>query len=769
MTATGDAVRRAVRFGVCLILTNGGLAGAGCSGHRQDHPLVNQPPHVRVTGGPRDGTRAHYQTRIYWSGWDDDGVIDHYEYALDPPEAFTQDEINAPERSPAVRVTRIPAGFQGQPDTLRVSKVDSSRTVSFDYLATRATDRIFELDASESDTVVNVLGRRVPDNTSSGTHTIYVRAMDTQGAYSDAGHLGFTAWTYTPTSWITYPRLDQKFLNTGGKLVVQWGGLDPDPPDRAKPNPVGYLYKLIDLHSLTPSLSVLNVADPQKVAFERAGKIPWTYVSGDTTHREFFVNAGEYLFALRAVDALGGVEPFLEFQGNEGAQGNAFLTLASPGGGRPDLTVTEPNVGTFTFRGNGLAEEIDFPAGLPLRFRWSASAESYGGSIAGYSWGLDIADLEQDTGWSQWGLGQTATSPLVFPKAGTHVLYVRAKDSVDSITIGSIIIRVYEFTFDREILYVDDYLSLYRPRDDEDDAFWEELFRNSGRLGERDLERDVLFHETGGPGDKSYPLPQPPSPRLLGRYKLVVWNVTGAGSCGRSGLFYAATRTTSLRLYLAAGGQLWLSGTMTMAPTREGTLCPDPNSPFYDGLTPPKPAGETAYPQAYVPGDFAWDCLKMHTEVLECDKAKLGEDRYWYNTLVAARAWNPASPALPDLEVDGDKVGPNWRNEGVPLTEAVIAPILSAGVEGFPGKLDSLYAYEAAGTVRDPDSQDARSYLQGTLCGTRWSNPDPDREQGRIMWFGFPLYYMKTDQAQEVMNRAIDWFREESPFDTASE
>lgn len=174
MTATGDAVRRAVRFGVCLILAAGALAGTGCSGHRQDHPVVNQAPHVRVTGGPRDGTRAHYQTRIYGSGWDDDGVIEHYEYALDPPEAFTQAEINAPEQSPSIRVARIPAGFQGQPDTLRISKVDSSRTVAFDYLATR--------------------------------------------------HLGFTTWTYAPTSWITSPRLDQKFLNTGGKLVVQWGG-----------------------------------------------------------------------------------------------------------------------------------------------------------------------------------------------------------------------------------------------------------------------------------------------------------------------------------------------------------------------------------------------------------------------------------------------------------------------------------------------------------------------------------------------------------------
>jgi hypothetical protein len=41
----------------------------------------------------------------------------------------------------------------------------------------------------------------------------------------------------------------------------------------------------------------------------------------------------------------------------------------------------------------------------------------------------------------------------------------------------------------------------------------------------------------------------------------------------------------------------------------------------------------------------------------------------------------------------------------------------------------------------------------------RWHDPDPARTQGRVQWFGFPLYYMKKDQAQETFNRSIDWFR----------
>jgi len=53
------------------------------------------------------------------------------------------------------------------------------------------------------------------------------------------------------------------------------------------------------------------------------------------------------------------------------------------------------------------------------------------------------------------------------------------------------------------------------------------------------------------------------------------------------------------------------------------------------------------------------------------------------------------------------------------------------------------------------------SPYHGKLCAIRWHDPDPDPEQGRVMWFGFPLYPMKDDQAQEVVNRALDWFCEE--------
>jgi hypothetical protein len=47
------------------------------------------------------------------------------------------------------------------------------------------------------------------------------------------------------------------------------------------------------------------------------------------------------------------------------------------------------------------------------------------------------------------------------------------------------------------------------------------------------------------------------------------------------------------------------------------------------------------------------------------------------------------------------------------------------------------------------------------LCAIRWSDPDADRAHGRTQWFGFALYFMKADHAQETLNRSLDWFREE--------
>ncbi|MEN8165811.1 MAG: hypothetical protein ABFS37_16900, partial [Acidobacteriota bacterium] len=52
------------------------------------------------TGGPPEDREDSYSVRLWWTGWDSDGSIDHYEYAIDPPPEFTSQEIASPEGSP---------------------------------------------------------------------------------------------------------------------------------------------------------------------------------------------------------------------------------------------------------------------------------------------------------------------------------------------------------------------------------------------------------------------------------------------------------------------------------------------------------------------------------------------------------------------------------------------------------------------------------------------------------------------------------------------
>ena len=70
----------------------------------------------------------------------------------------------------------------------------------------------------------------------------------------------------------------------------------------------------------------------------------------------------------------------------------------------PTLYVTEDFIGTYLFEGRNFRPvSKDLPPGVPLNFRWRASAYDYGGEIVGYRYGWDIADVNNDDDWPvQW-------------------------------------------------------------------------------------------------------------------------------------------------------------------------------------------------------------------------------------------------------------------------------------------------------------------------------------------------------------------------------
>ncbi len=119
------------------------------------------------------------------------------------------------------------------------------------------------------------------------------------------------------------------------------------------------------------------------------------------------------------------------------------------------------------------------------------------------------------------------------------------------------------------------------------------------------------------------------------------------------------------------------------------------------------------------------------------------------DNLVGVRPFPGRAEIYPQMDQDPSKVSPSEAS--ISHGDAIFDPIDMAAA-GLAGVLDSLYVYQA----KSPTS----SY-QDKLNAVRWHDPDPAREHGRTQWFGFPLYYMKKDQAQVTFNRAIDWFREE--------
>jgi hypothetical protein len=61
---------------------------AGCSKQgKKVMDVANQRPTVRLTSAPfNDGSAYFYAYRLNWSGYDPDGRVVKYQYAIDPPQ-----------------------------------------------------------------------------------------------------------------------------------------------------------------------------------------------------------------------------------------------------------------------------------------------------------------------------------------------------------------------------------------------------------------------------------------------------------------------------------------------------------------------------------------------------------------------------------------------------------------------------------------------------------------------------------------------------------
>lgn len=499
----------------------------------------NRPPEVWLSSGPVQGDTTGYQVHFYWSGWDPDGEISHFEFCI-------------------VASGETGVGFNPA-DTTGADK----------WFDTVAHDSIFRVLADENPRPYE------PDNPNSiytrfdKTHTLFLRAVDLQGKGSEVVHRSFTAWTIAPVVIIEHPPLGNNTYST--VITFEWTGRDPidSPVNTQDPDSIRYLLSLVlDKQGVyNPTFNIIDDLNLNPQDYEHLWG-DWIYYrapgdSGRTTvigDDEILELNRQHIFAIQAKDEAGAITAVFERDTNV----KQFVVSWKQG---PLLNVTEPFLGGFQFLGKTMNPvQKQLPPGIPLNFCWSATADDYGGQIVGYRYGWDIQDLDDPSQWATMfsPFVRCATERTLY--SGSHTLYIEVIDDGGRITRARIEIEIIQFTMERTLLWVDDAAfnetnnpaKLY-PKESEHDAFWIDI---CGRAEGFNADRDIY--------DVSAVNLEPPKITTIGRYSNIIWTYGAATETAwnqvipytpESMIGQAAQLTINyISLFLAKGGHLLSSG-----------------------------------------------------------------------------------------------------------------------------------------------------------------------------------------------------------------
>lgn len=675
------------------------LLGLTACGHDRGTRVDNHRPFVRVTGGPIAGDTTRYTAELFWSGWDDDGVVDHYQYALDIPDHFTAAEINDP------------------------------RDVGIAWRDTSAFRASFLLTTPRSDSMIDSGGLLVPRNRHIGSHTFWVRAVDNEGAISDAASVSFNAFTVNPRTTITIPRVvagASGSLLVGRQVTVGWDGVDPDSPDPSQ-RPSFYEWKLI------PMTGLLGVEDANYVVNVSPGPSePWYRVGGDTTQVRVNLNPPRlYVFALRAVDEAGAREERFDFPRNALKLQSSSASFV----GRPVLTIRERGLGTNVFPRDGQTIEFEIPVGRSLRFEFAADAQSYGGVIQAFNWGINVPDVEAEgpnSGFRGWSLIPFTVEPIVFTRPGVNIVTIKCRDTGGSVTVANYRLNVIDFPRDREVLYIDDFFLTRDPYTSDEvlDARNHAILEAAGYT-------DITRYDAWGTGDLEGAV-TPPRLSDLARYRLVYWFVKGAGGGAQNGataLNQLAACGRTLQSYLSVGGGVWIQGQFVFGALKKSANACLANL-SYDHAT-----GHN-----FSSGEFPCDYLGICQGDIRIAKTTARN-----NGLIQALPTETAvAEFFPVVDIDSTQFAAQALG-GLPFYDAMFQPTFTPA-----GGLDTLYT--------------ARPILSGSAFSRkpiawRYASPVTGDVQGPVGLFGFPLPFMKPGSGSSRTGTAGlarsmgDWFR----------
>ena len=488
--------------------------------------VLNHRPHVNVTGGPPQGGVSNYYVTISWVGWDEDGVVKYFIYAIDDTTRWTE-------------IRELEQTFVFAADSLREGEE---------------------------------FGR---------WHTFWIKAVDNDGASSLPDYLTFDARTIAPKTTILAPTCDaegpvlcQGPLPLGTSVRILWEGEDPDSRDPDK-KPVAYQWRLLNLSKAgflagcsdmtSTCVNLLNDTpeySPDSTSF-------WSEPTTQTEIRFTNLQAGAFwLFGVRAIDEAGAVEPFPHMWGN------AIYFRTMPGYGIPYLTICQGSA-CHEYPSDGPVWQLIASVNKQINLTWSGDASPYGGTISGYRWGVDIENLDDPSQWETgWSPDNTSAS-LSFSQPGLHRVYVQVKDYADNVQLGIVELDVREFLFDRDVLYVDDYFDIM-PNDAAHDAFISAILTRCRQYTDSIYVFNTYPSGPGGvPREWSGQLIVPTLEDLT-RYKFVIWDCYGPQNNYTVGL-EEVVRLGILQLYLEAGGRLWVYGSQILKAAVTGDFYGNPS------------------------------------------------------------------------------------------------------------------------------------------------------------------------------------------------
>jgi hypothetical protein len=171
---------RNVAFALATLLA---VLGARCEAPELLPPDRNRPPDTFLTAGPDSADVAYFQVRLYWRGFDEDGTVSEWQYAID-------DTVVRPDAA----------------------------IVGTGWIRTTKTDSMFIFSASTSGT------------DQQRDHRFFIASVDNEGKPDPTpAVLDFTARTFAyPVPEVTCGPAEGDTLPVFSSVTLCWGGSDAD-------------------------------------------------------------------------------------------------------------------------------------------------------------------------------------------------------------------------------------------------------------------------------------------------------------------------------------------------------------------------------------------------------------------------------------------------------------------------------------------------------------------------------------------------------------